>query len=310
MSAPFQAMRQPPGSRSGKASSTRSGEWRHGPRGHGRPSAAVAAVGGERLGADRGGLDRGREPGGRGDGRQEARLLGDRFEEQRPGGRVGSRERDARVAAARPEVDPAVGATLPEDGQPGQAVHDVCERHGGRVADGGQVDRRRPGQEQASVTVDGGASRRRQRQGEVGQAGVEGVVEGRREGWGVRKARRERLARSVHDTPPVVRVPPVRAAPLPASASARTVSSISVFRGRFGSRPGLPVPLADRVTLASAPVRMPDGRGREGPASTGLSTNRPRVRGFVDNRPGQAERLELRTGRPSVRRTTSMTSST
>ncbi len=140
---------------------------------------------------------------------------------------------------------------------------------------------------------------------------LQGVDIGTGEGWGVLNARRERLARSVHDTPPLVRVPPVRAAPLPASASARTVDSFSVFRGRSGSRPGLPKPLADRVTLASVPVRMPDGRGRGGPASTGLSTNsigRP-AESWITGR-AQLDRPELRTGRPSVRRTTSMTSST
>src|SRR5207344_1581269 len=104
-----------------------------------------------------------------------------------------------------------------------------------------------------------------------------------------------RLARSVHDTPPVVRVPPRRAAPLPASTSVRTLGGGSVFRGPSGSWPGFPEPLANRVTLATAPVRKPDGRGRDLPSSTGFSTNLRRLGGFVENPVrSQAERADPR----------------
>ena len=76
-------------------------------------------------------------------------------------------------------------------------------------------------------------------------------------------ARRERLAGDDHDTPPVMSraIGPRGATPGVVIVSHR-LARPSVFRDPSGSRPGFPVPLADRVTLLSAPVRMPDGRGR------------------------------------------------
>ena len=146
------------------------GQRCHGTRGDGRPAAAMPSLGGQRLGPDRGGLDRRGEPGGLGDDRQEAGLLGDRFEEQRPRGRVRRRERDARVAAARPEVDEPVRSPFAQDGERGQAVDDVGDGDRRRVADGGQVDGRGPGEEQPGVTVDGGPRRRRRASGRAPRA--------------------------------------------------------------------------------------------------------------------------------------------
>ena len=168
----------------------------------------------------------------------------------------------------------------------------VATAAGSRIA--GQVDRLGPGQQQADVTVDGCPRRGRERQREGVEPGLERSVVLGRELRGVLDARRERLTQSVHDTPPVVRVPSHRAAPLPASASSRTVGFASVFRRPSGSRPGLPEPLADSVTLASAPVRMPDGRGPGVPASTGFSTKLAERWTFR----GKPRACVNRTGRP------------
>ena len=197
------------------------------------------------------------------------------------------------------------------NGDRAEAVDDVGERDRGRIADGGQVDGRRPAQQQTGVPVDGRPSapasgsatgpparrraRQRRRAGGVGcprrASGAARAIGPRHASCGSRAIR--------------------RAAPLPTSRSSRTAGRASVFRGPSGSRPGFPEPLADHVTLASAPVRMPDGRGRGRPASTGFSTNVRGVRRIVDNRPRSAQPgAPPRTGRPSVRRTTSMTSST
>ena len=72
-----------------------------------------------------------------------------------------------------------------------------------------------------------------------------------------------------------------------------------VFRGPSGSWPGLPVPLADRVTLRR-PVRMSDGT-RPAPVTVNRVIHelcRAR-RGFVDNSVGRGSR---RPRRPAVRR--------
>ena len=202
MSPRFQATRQPPGSSSGNASSTRSARD--------ATARAVTAgqrprwrrVGGEGLRPDRRGLDRVLEAGRGGHDGQEPGLLGDRLEEQRPRARQRRRERDARVAAARPEVDGPVGPAFAEDSDGGQAVDDVTDRDRGGLADGGQVDRRGPRQQQPGVTVDRGAGLGGQLEREGGQARVEGVGVRGGKGRGVPNARRERLTRSVH-TPPV-----------------------------------------------------------------------------------------------------------
>ena len=120
------------------------GQGRDGAGGDGRPAPAMAGIGGEGLGPDRRGLDRVRPGRSRRPRRSRNRgLLGDRLEEQRPRARQRRRERDARVAAARPEVDGPVDPALAEDADGGQAVDDVADRDRGRVADGRQVDRAR-----------------------------------------------------------------------------------------------------------------------------------------------------------------------
>jgi hypothetical protein len=129
-------------------------------------------------------------------------------------------------------------------------------------------------------------------------------------GSGGHDARRERPARSVHGAPRWVRVPSVHAAPLPASASSRTAGAASVFPDPSGSWLSFLVPLADRVTLGSAPVRMPDGKARTCRTSTRFFHQLDGSFELVENPAGQPPRPPLRIGRPRVRRTTSMTSST
>ena len=63
--------------------------------------------------------------------------------------------------AARAEVDERVDAHGPKERHGRQAVEDVRDGDLARVADGGQVDRRGPGEEQPDVAVDGGPLRRR-----------------------------------------------------------------------------------------------------------------------------------------------------
>jgi hypothetical protein len=82
---------------------------------------------------------------------------------------------------------------------------------------------------------------------QLAEAAVERVAELGREWRKALDARRERITRTVQA--PLLSVVPVRAvrAPLPASF-VRTVGRASVFRGRIGSRLGLPMPLAGPVT--------------------------------------------------------------
>ena len=167
------------------------------------------------------------------------------------------------IAAARPEVDEAVDAAVAQDGDRAEAVDDVGGRDRRRVADRGQVDGGRPGQQQPGVAVDRlpGARRRRSGRGRPARPRARrrtpaGAAECPRRASGAARAVGPRHAscgsRAIR-----------RAAPLPASTSVRTAGAASVFRGPSGSWPGFPEPLANRVTLASAPVRMPDGKGRD-----------------------------------------------
>ena len=159
MSPRFQAIRRPPGASSGTASSTSSGSGATAravtagqcPRcRRSAASASARTAAASTVPCEAGGGD---------DRRQEARLLGDGLEEQGTRGRIGRGQRQARVAAARPEVDEPVGAVLAQDREPGQAVDDVRDGDRSRLADGRQVDRGGPGEEQPGVTVDGGTGR-------------------------------------------------------------------------------------------------------------------------------------------------------
>jgi hypothetical protein len=116
-----------------------------------------------------------------------------------------------------------------------------------RVADGRQVDRRIPREQQPDVVVDRRSGVWREGDLELPETGVDCVAELRGKKWKVLNARRERITRTVQAL--LLSVVPVRAvrAPLPASFL-RTSGRASVFRGRSGSRPGLPVPLASPVT--------------------------------------------------------------
>ena len=111
------------------------GQARHGTHRDRRPAAAVAAIGGERLGPDRGRLDGRGKTGRRGHDRQEAGLLGDRFEQERTGRREGRRDRQPGIAAAGAQVDEPVDAALAQDGRAAQAVDDVRGRDRRRLAD-------------------------------------------------------------------------------------------------------------------------------------------------------------------------------
>src|SRR4051794_10943273 len=82
--------------------------------------------------------------------------------------------------------------------------------------------------------------------------------------WRGFDARRERLAGHDHDTPPADSrgAGPHGAAPGVVIVSHRLARPL-VFRYPSGSRPGLPVPLADRVTLTRV-TRSARGTGRPG----------------------------------------------
>ena len=95
----------------------------------------------------------------------------------------------------------------------------------------------------------------RQREPDRREPLVESGLELGRELGKALNARRERITRTVQALLLSV-VPRAVRAPLPASFR-RTAGRSSVFRGRSGSRPGLPVPLASPVTRVTS-VRMPD----------------------------------------------------
>jgi len=74
-----------------------------------------------------------------------------------------------------------------------------------RIPDGGQVDRRGPGEQEPDVAVDGDPLPGREDQAELAEPGLEGVVVRGREWWKALDARRERLTRGLQGTPPVSR---------------------------------------------------------------------------------------------------------
>ena len=194
------------------------GQGSDGARRHGRPLATIGAAGRQRLGPDRLGGHAVVEARRRDDGREESDLLADRIDEQRPVGRQRRRQRDAGIPGATPEIDEPVDPPGAQDGQPGQAVNDMADRDGGRVANRREVDRLIPDQQEPDVPVDRRPRLRGQDDVERPQGPVEGVViRGRERGTEI-DARRERVPRTVQA--PLLSVVPVRAvrAPLPASS--------------------------------------------------------------------------------------------
>ena len=139
------------------------------------------------------------------------RLLADRVDQQRPLGRQRRGQRQSGISAAGPEVEEPIDAVLPKDLDGREAVDDVRGRDRLRIADGRQVDRARPRQEQARVTFDRLPGVRLEPKVERLEAGVERTGRRRREGWEVLDARRERLTPRVQGTPPDVCVPSVLA---------------------------------------------------------------------------------------------------
>jgi hypothetical protein len=98
------------------------------------------------------------------------------------------------------------------------------------------------------VVLDRIASIASEIQPQLDEAALQGVVERRRQFREALDARRERFARTVQAL--LLSVAPGGAvrAPLPASSYVAPSIGVSVFRDVSGSRPGLPVPLAGRVT--------------------------------------------------------------
>ena len=209
-------------------------------------------------------------------GAQEHRLLGDGLDEERARGeRCGQWQ--ARKATARPEVEEPLGPLRPEQRDGGEAVEDVEGGGRDRVADGRQIDRLVPGQQQPDVAVDDIACARRKVDPERRQARSQGGGVWRGQGIGVLDARRERSSRAFQRHPSCGRADRSVRKPLPASTScagavrvrSSPIRSVVAPVSRNPSRVELPSPLAH--------VRRPDATGRTTVRQGGLSTN-PRTR--------------------------------
>jgi len=177
------------------------GEAGHGPGGGDRPLPAMARVAGNgfrSLGNHPPRFSLGDGPADDAPCRlEEPRLLPDRFHENEVLERQCEPERDRRIAAATAKVDEAFDLERVQPAESGQAVRNVADRDGGRVADRRQVDRGVPGEQEPDVVVDRAADVVRQPQPERRQGGIEGVVV---RGGKLRKgvdARRERVQRTV-----------------------------------------------------------------------------------------------------------------
>ncbi len=285
----FQATRIPPGASSGKASSTSSASpatARAVTAGH-RPR--WRGVGGQRLGPDGGrlGASPGRRP-PRSPCVEEAGLLADRL------GQQDARRREARSPGAgpgsrRPTRRRRTGrsARSRSSGSGAQAVDDVSRA---ATAPGSRIAVRLiascPGQQEAGVPVD-----RRARASVVRWTpeDVEATWRGRPRRPAADRESRRRASGAAYAVSPRHASSGSRAVqPRGAAPGVGIVSHHRrglVFPGPFGSRSGLPEPLADRVTRASTPVRMPDGRRPPGVRQRGFPPTRPRPPELVDNRP-------------------------
>ena len=252
----FQATSDPPRASSGNASSTSSGSGADGPGDDRRPALALARVGGEVLDAGRRDLDRRREA-GRGHRRRRGttpscgstRRAAPAPQATRP--RAGCRGSRRRCRRRRTPGPRAGEAREPRRGCRGRAAGRARAGRGAavRLIAAFQARRRRTWPSIAARAP------RRQREPDRREALVEDGRELRRELGKALNARRERITRTVQALLLSV-VPRIVRAPLPASFR-RTAGRSSVFRGRSGSRPGLPVPLASPVTRVTS-VRMPD----------------------------------------------------
>jgi hypothetical protein len=121
---------------------------------HRRPVLSFGGVAGRVLGPAGTDGDSCREPDRRGCHREEAGLLGDRLDEHHPAGGQDGREGQPGIPAAAAEVDEGIDPALPKERDPAQAVDDVANGDPGRIADGREVDRLVPRQEQPDVTVE------------------------------------------------------------------------------------------------------------------------------------------------------------
>ncbi len=243
----FQAMSTPPGASSGNASSTSSGRAATArartagqrSRCSGSPARLLRPTGERRDGP--------RHPDRRRGGIEEADLLRDGVDEQRRVGRERRGNGQPREPATAPQVDEAPEPALAHHGERGEAVDDVPDRNGLRIADRGQVDRLVPGEEESHVPVDRAPLRAAQLDADLLQSGLEGAVIRGGQGWGDVDARRERLALTIQCTPPVLRAVRTCAAPLPAATRIAGGGRSSPVRPVPGS--SFPDRLADRVTL-------------------------------------------------------------
>ena len=208
----------PPGTSSGTASSTRSGRAAtaravtHGqaPRWAGSRASASARTAATATGAMSAppapGL--GSSPPGAtaatAVSRKRAFLPVDSTSSARRAGRAIARGRPGKPPP-EPRSTNASMPIVPKERHGRQAVEDVRDGDLARVADGGQVDRRGPGEEQPDVAVDGGPLRGGEDQSQPVEPGLEGVVVRGGKRWEALDARRERLTRGLQGTPPVSR---------------------------------------------------------------------------------------------------------
>jgi hypothetical protein len=140
-------------------------------------------LGSERFGPGGDHVHDGPDTGRRDDRLEEPGLLGDRLDEKGTLGRQGHGQRQARVATAGTEIEEPGDAVLAQPRDRRQAVEDVGPGDGRRLADRGEVDRGRPGEQEPDVVVDRGPCRAREVEAQRRQAGVEnGPVLGRQLG--------------------------------------------------------------------------------------------------------------------------------
>ena len=277
-----------PGRRPARAAGRPARRGRPGRRPHARSRTASAAMGrvaGEGLGPDGGDGDRrGRRPvvvarrGDRGDRRlEEAGLLGDRIRRAAPAAPA-ARPPAAGRESRRPTRGRA-NASIPRERRTGTAVR-LSTTCATATSPGSRIAVRLIATVQASssrtwpsiaVALPGG-----QDQAERLEPGAEGVVVRGGEWWETLDARRERLTRGLQGTPPVFTCRSSRAAPLPASIVSHHERG-PVFGRPSGSWPGLPEPLADRVTRVCPSADAGRYAGRA-----------PRVNGVIHELPAGA----------------------
>ena len=250
--------------------------------------------------------------------RRKRDLLGDRIDEQDP---VRRQHRGERAGpGTRRRCRGRGSRSTPRRAQQrdsGEAVQDVEPGDARGIADRRQVDRHGPGEQQADVTVDGVAGDRIQLQAQGLEARRRGRRRTPRAGAGGLQHTSGADLSGDPGHPPCGRAP-ARPGAAPGVEQFARAGVNAVSRQPVGSGPGLPVaPRGCRSPVRARAVRIADVR-RSGPERQDqLSTIRAGSARVVDNpappgpvAPSQTVVLAPRTGRPSVRRTTSMTSST